>query len=571
MNPENKEDNLENNFFQDIDDSSILPEDDLDEELEEIDTSNIEQESNRKKVDKILDETGSKVLQNYGVPKKAADQVIKKNGGTFSPTNLPANKFIKGQTRNEIANKLDQYESIKDRLNHSHNQFINSQNLNKSENAEAEHVAKTATDEKKQNKIKNSAADETVKQQLGSEIAKKLLSKKILFTTILIAILVIIFILIIVVVLTRAESDQSEVNTSQEVTGIITGEKDFSKTTDYLVYLGICRELKNKDEEQAECEKSAYGQYLLYFNSVYKEYQNKTDKYDNPIELDIPLILETISYNRNDSTLNEVLESENLAVNNQTKTKNSIYEEVDNLAEALVEEIEEYGKLYTLNDYGHCSLRENVTYKTYYRISDDKYVSYLKYGKVHENYQGKPKRYDIDVHPDSDSKCVPDGHYYNPPSEVRYSNTLEDSTSDENNNSSDQTNSSNNTLGQQIADYALKFVGNKYKYGGNNPNISDWSINDGIDCSGFTKYVFNHFGITINRNSLDQAKNGKEVSSISDAQPGDLIVYSPNDGQGHVAIYLGNNKIVHASSAKTGIKVSNKANYRNILTIRRFT
>lgn len=562
--------NLNDNFFQDIEDSSVLPETESDEELEEVQAETPTQSSSRELVDTVIDEAGSQALQKLGVPKGAADKVVKKGGGFFSPNNLPANKLMKERTRSAIANRLDQANDLKEKLNKSHSTFISMQNAKQVENETAKQMAKTNPTESTKQTIKNSGASENVKQQLGNELIKKLLTKKTLIITIGISLFMILLILIITVVLTRAEGDQSEINTSPEVIGIVTGEKDFSEVTDYLVYIGICRELKDKTEERQECEASGYGQYLLYFKSVYEQYQNKTDKYNNPIKLDIPLILETISYNRNDTTLNEVLLAENTAVSNQTISKNAIYTEVDNLAEALVEEIEEYGDLYYMNDYGHCSVRENVSYKTYYRISDDKYVSYLKFGKVHENYQGKPRKYDVDVHPDSTASCIPDGHYYNPPSDIRYSSGIDNSIDNDNNSSTPST-PSGNSLGQQIADYALQFVGNKYKFGGSNPNVSDWSIDDGIDCSGFTKYVMNHFGISLNRHSLDQAKNGTAVASISEAQPGDLIVYSPNDGQGHVAIYIGNNKIVHASSAKTGIKVSNRANYRAILAIRRFT
>lgn len=115
--------------------------------------------------------------------------------------------------------------------------------------------------------------------------------------------------------------------------------------------------------------------------------------------------------------------------------------------------------------------------------------------------------------------------------------------------------SSGSSLGQQIADYACQFVGNPYKSGGT-------SLTNGADCSGFTYRVYMDFNYSLPRTSYAQRSAGVGVS-YSEAQPGDLICYD-----GHVAIYIGNGKIVHASTERTGIKISN-ANYREILAVRR--
>lgn len=116
--------------------------------------------------------------------------------------------------------------------------------------------------------------------------------------------------------------------------------------------------------------------------------------------------------------------------------------------------------------------------------------------------------------------------------------------------------SSNGTAtGSEIANFACQFVGNPYVPGGT-------SLTEGADCSGFTQSVYKAFGYSIPRTSSAQRSAGREVS-YAEAQPGDLICYA-----GHVAIYLGNGRIVHASSVKTGIKYGN-ATYKTILSVRR--
>lgn len=110
--------------------------------------------------------------------------------------------------------------------------------------------------------------------------------------------------------------------------------------------------------------------------------------------------------------------------------------------------------------------------------------------------------------------------------------------------------------GSSVVDYATQFVGNPYVWGGT-------SLTNGADCSGFVQSVYNNFGVSLPRTSYEQQNAGREVS-YSEAQPGDLICYG-----GHVAIYMGNGKIVHASNSRDGIKISDNAAYRTILSVRR--
>lgn len=110
-------------------------------------------------------------------------------------------------------------------------------------------------------------------------------------------------------------------------------------------------------------------------------------------------------------------------------------------------------------------------------------------------------------------------------------------------------------VGQQIASYACQFVGNPYVMGGT-------SLTNGADCSGFVQSVYKHFGYSLPRDSTSQRSAGRAVD-YANAQPGDIICYA-----GHVAIYLGGGRIVHASSERTGIKYGT-ATYRTILCVRR--
>ena len=106
----------------------------------------------------------------------------------------------------------------------------------------------------------------------------------------------------------------------------------------------------------------------------------------------------------------------------------------------------------------------------------------------------------------------------------------------------------------QIANYAVQFIGNPYVWGGT-------SLTNGADCSGFTMSIMAQFGISLPHSSAAQANCGRSITS-SQMRPGDLVFYAGSGGINHVAIYIGNGQVCHASSSKTGIKISTW-NYRS--------
>lgn len=122
--------------------------------------------------------------------------------------------------------------------------------------------------------------------------------------------------------------------------------------------------------------------------------------------------------------------------------------------------------------------------------------------------------------------------------------------------SSSSSSSSGSATGQAIVNYACQFIGSPYVYGGT-------SITTGIDCSAFVRFVYAHFGYSLPRTSSEQRSVGYAVS-YSEAQAGDIICYN-----GHVAIYMGDGRIVHAANPSMGVCIGSNAAYTTIITVRR--
>lgn len=130
------------------------------------------------------------------------------------------------------------------------------------------------------------------------------------------------------------------------------------------------------------------------------------------------------------------------------------------------------------------------------------------------------------------------------------------STSSKDVKSAEQFTTEKSSIGEAVAAFAVQFVGNPYVYGGT-------SLTNGCDCSGFVMSVYANFGVSLPHSSAADRNVGAAVDGLANAQPGDIVCYS-----GHVAIYIGGGQIVHASTSKTGIIISN-ANYRTPLAVRR--
>ena len=134
--------------------------------------------------------------------------------------------------------------------------------------------------------------------------------------------------------------------------------------------------------------------------------------------------------------------------------------------------------------------------------------------------------------------------------EVEETNTETEETEETDETDTNTVSSSTGISGAEVVEYAKQYLGYKYVAGGSSPSI-------GFDCSGFTTYVYKHFGISLNRSSRDQIKNGVAVSK-NNLQPGDILIFngSSNTSIGHVGIYVGGNDFIHAANSREGVIIT---------------
>ena len=349
---------------------------------------------------------------------------------------------------------------------------------------------------------------------------------------------IIIFVIMLILI---SSSDTKELN--KKATNFIHQDLSEDEIITQLIFYGYCKETN-------ECKKMGIFKYYEKLKDVYEEYgiecENDPD-ISEPcgVNINTALILETLNYYQNefepynahntgmdDETANNLgFFGKILAKWKEQKRIDAMLDDAEDLAKAQVEYVEETCKMSEQD-------KKTTTLK-YHHISFDKYVSYLAYGKssTHPNYNGEAVKIENEI-------CV---------------GPVDDfiSTSYEQQSEGYQTDEKGNIIsipgsgkGVEIVNYALGFVGNPYVYGGN-------SLTNGIDCSGFTKAIYGHFGIDLPRKSSEQinASGGtiisRSLNDLNKAQAGDLLVWD-----GHVAIYMGNNEMVHAQSKRTGIVVS---------------
>lgn len=230
------------------------------------------------------------------------------------------------------------------------------------------------------------------------------------------------------------------------------------------------------------------------------------------------------------STRVAIVNTDNLNIRDDMSTEGNVIGQVgEGDLLIVVEELEGWVKVATDDGEGYVSA-EYVTCKNYYKVAESKEEEEARLRREEEARRAANRSTSSGSSSSGSSNA--DGgstRTYNPPS---------------------------GGSGQSVVDYACQFVGNPYRYGGT-------SLTDGADCSGFVMSVYAAFGVGLPHSSSGMRSVGYEVST-SAMQPGDIVCYS-----GHVAIYVGGDTIVHASTPSSGIKYSSPVAYKNIITVRR--
>lgn len=437
---------------------------------------------------------------------------------------------------------------------------------NMSHKNEDEAEEKSASEQRKEesDEVKKQAAKKAIEVASGgkingavaeaaSDMAVKVINKiqdkfkKKMMIIILVFSLILLFIICLFGGATTQDADLG-----RDTYGYTVGNYDETELIEQLKYYGFC-------SNEMDCKQKGVYKYLVKLKEIYTEYSQEctTMQNDKPcnVNLNTALIIETMNFGQtsNDEFFNKYIdqndqESLNIIKNLQKRIENSkkideMLDQIKNLALAQTEYVKE-----------NCEGRTDY----YYQISFNKYISYLKYGSTstHPNYSGKP----VEI---TNETCV------GPKNDVIKTSYSSD-TNNQNNASENSTpnsgagaqynfdNPSND--GEKIVNFALKYVGNPYKWGGN-------SLTNGIDCSHFVYQVLKQsIGYDTGYHVSTAWKDyGKKVSSLDAALPGDVLVYN-----GHVAIYMGNDKRVHAESKRTGIVVNKVSTAKKkIIAIRR--
>ena len=456
---------------------------------------------------------------------------------------LPKNSFVNKSNsvdNNRLQQTLGKHHDIPN-VSRTNDQSTTSSEKNSSIGEEAKKkAASTALTAATGGALNGPVADMAAKSMLQKYEQSK---KKIKY--IIIASLVPIF-LIIIIILSFVGAYGTNEDLGKDTAGYVTGNMSEDDLLAQLQYYGYCHDISS-------CKKQGAYKFFEKLKSVYELSKlscGATTENNKPcgITLNTALIIETINYYENATdnfdTYDETEENLNFFQSLVSKFKKAMKDkteldtmlsDVDALAIAQAEYVKET-----------CKVNGKKQTNYYYQISFNKYISYLKYGtsSSHPNYQGKP------VEIENDTCQGPTNDYI----ETQYETSTDSSLATDPNTGKPSV--AGNGKGVEIANYALQFVGNPYVWGGTD-------LIKGVDCSGFTMKVMEHFGYSIPHSSAAQINYGTYIgTNVANAAAGDLIIYD-----GHVAIYLGNNSIVHASNPKDGIKVSNNASYRKIVGI----
>lgn len=363
-------------------------------------------------------------LGNLGKNNKSLNNELKNNkylNNNVKNKNSTSKNFQKSKlpNKNIIENRNLKKSNDVNRLNQIRNQKLNTYNNLQSSIMNAKSQKENSDQSNLKQKAKKGALTALgVPSSLADSISKKssddisLLSPvvnisgnmKLIFGSLAILFIIIIIVILAIIGVT-SEDDDSELNSQPEIVGYISGGTSENDFVNALVYMNLCSSSEDDNEKMEDCLNSPAGKYFKHLKDLYSSYLNYKDINGESIKLNIPIILETISY---DVTDMELFDEDNLE---------NILSKADELAAAQVELYQEYGDLYKLNGKKCIETKDKIVTgnnKTgsYYRISMDKYTSYLLYGSIHENYKNQIRKIDVDIHPDSNSSCIPNGRTY---------------------------------------------------------------------------------------------------------------------------------------------------------------
>ncbi len=374
----------------------------------------VPKDKQKNRTNKKIDEVGANVLNKMGVPKPIAKKLIKNNKGKLLSTNLPGSKLINNRLKNNLSNHSSKSSNTEQKLKNINQNRLNLYNNLRPKISKTDEEGIETNDKTKSKKVSKNILGSIINRESKSKSeygAQNFNSSTILGLPKQLAVIGIMafFIIMVVAIITSilsiSEDDDSDLNSQSNVKEYITSNMSEDELVDTLIDMNLCSSHINDENYMDECLNSPAGKYFTHLKTLYKQYSNYKDINGDPISLNISVILETVSYGYTDA---ELFDEDNLE---------NILKQADDLANAQVELYQEYGDLYTANG-NKCSVTKDKAIQgasktnSYYRINMDKYISYLLYGQVHENYKNEVRKIDVDIHPDSSESCIPKNRIY---------------------------------------------------------------------------------------------------------------------------------------------------------------